>query len=107
MSWRTPVTKTFVLSAAVIGLLALLASRPAAQGRGGGGPQSVVVGQLGGKPVVQVAVRGVDYRDAISITDAAMNGPGLRLAGGHRHRRGRWEGGGSEKATGVAVGVNT
>jgi hypothetical protein len=52
----------------------------AAQGGGrGGNPNEIVVGQLGGKPVVQPVRRGVDYRDAISPTDPAMNGPVPRL----------------------------
>ena len=98
-------TKTFVRSAAAIGLLALFASQPAAQGGRGGGPQSVVVGQLGGKPVVQVSVRGVDYRDTISVTDPAMNGPVPRLPDGHPDLTGPWEGGGSDNDIGVEGGL--
>ena len=49
--------KMVVLSATVIAVTALLPVLPHAQ------EQTVVVGQLAGKPVVQPVRRGVDYRD--------------------------------------------
>ena len=97
--------KMLVLSATVIAVTALLPVQPHAQGGRGGGPQMVVVGQLAGKPVVQPVTRGVDYRDAISPTDPAMNGPVPRLPDGHPDLTGPWEGGGSDNDIGVEGGL--
>ena len=95
--------KMFVLSAAVIGTLVLLLAR--AQAQQAQQANEIVVGQLNGKPVIQPVRRGVDYRDAISPTDPAMNGPVPRLPDGHPDFTGPWEGGGSDNDMGVEGGL--
>ena len=86
-----------VLSGAVAVLSMCALVQPRAQ-QGGATPNEIVVGTLAGKPVVQPVRRGVDYRDAISPTDPAMNGPVPRLPDGHPDLSGPWEGGGSDNA---------
>jgi hypothetical protein len=111
------VKKIFVLTAAAVGMAMLLLVQLHAQQRGqgapaggqnggrGGNPNEIVVGQLNGRPVIQPVRRGVDYRDAISPTDPAMNGPVPRLPDGHPDLTGPWEGGGSDNDMGVEGGL--
>src|SRR4029453_11037048 len=98
---------------AAIGVAVLFLVQPHAQQRGqgagpatgapaggqaagrGGNANEIVVGQLAGKPVIQPVRRGVDYRDAISPTDPAMNGPVPRLPDAHPAWTGPRGGGGS------------
>src|SRR5678815_4485322 len=89
--------------AAVVGALALLYAQPHAQQAQQA--NEIVVGQLNGRPVIQPVRRGVDYRDAISPTDPAMNGPVPRLPHGHPDLSGPWEGGGSDNDMGVEGGL--
>ena len=65
-----------------------------------------VVGEFGGKPVVQVN-RGADYRDAIPLNDPTMNGPVPRLPDGHPDLTGPWEGGGSDQDMEADGGLKT
>jgi hypothetical protein len=97
------VKKTLVFSAAVIGTFVLLLAQPQAQQAQQA--NEIVVGQLNGKPVIQPVRRGVDYRDTISPTDPAMNGPVPRLPDGHPDLTGPWEGGGSDNDMGVEGGL--
>jgi len=110
------VKNILVISGTVVGLaLSLLVPSHAQQrGQGGGqaagqgagrGQQRLVVGEFGGKPVVQVN-RGVDFRDAISFNDPAMKGPVPRLPDGHPDLTGPWEGGGSDQDMEVDGGLD-
>ena len=98
--------KILFVSGTVAGVTLFLFVQSHAQQRGqGGGPaaaqsggrgQGVVVGQFGGKPVVQPLQRGAGYRDTISPTDPAMNGPVPRMHDGRPDLTGPWMGGGSD-----------
>jgi len=92
-----------VLSGITATVVVLLLAHPHAQGQGAT-PQRVVVGQLGGKPVVQVT-RGVLFRDAIALNDPALNGPVPRMPDGHPDLSGPWSGGGSDADIGVEGGL--
>src|SRR5690242_2657822 len=83
-----------VLSGTMAVLTVCLLVEPRAQ-QAGANANEVVVGTLAGKPVIQPVRRGVDYRDTISPTDAAVNGPVPRLPDGHPDLTGPWVGGGS------------
>ena len=99
--------KILVISGTAVGLMLSLFGYSHAQqrGQGGGQPaaptggrgQDVVVGQFGGKPVIQPFQRGADYRNTISPTDPAMNGPVPRMPDGHPDLTGPWMGGGSDQ----------